>query len=670
MRVNPLQRKEEVFADHAEEAELEQGSKGDVGVGGVDVSEDLDGLGANKDARLGLAGGGADGGPEDRDVDGAFGGGARAKPGAPDGFGDVELVVEADNGSRGGVLRKKNGGKIGVGDAGPVKGAGQSFAAGDFLGRRVLLFAVGRRIQLGGSVELGVFLVAEAAGPAEQRLHGGAVAGDLDIGVEDVRLVKAKGLFYVEVAIRKVERELGRRGKVAGRGGNVQGAGQGGGEGGVVGVEGEGIAELLGGLGVHNIEGSSVGIFFALQDPGGHLRAAVREGDAVKLVFNGGGRFGGGGDGGLEAGSGKGLGRGRRDAGGGLGRRRGGGLALGGGLVGGGSLRIVALAVKLEAEEDGNHEEHDSKQAAVVLAAAGAALLIGVGELWHGVWVLVLWGRAWCGRGVLRAPLDFYAKWWGGGGGRIRDRTRVCLRDVDLVRFGHGVQASGSKGMAAKDAAKGEPRSADGAVAVEGDNGILGAGGKVAAVAEGGRGKNGREGGFIDAEGELSEVGHGRRCGEAGPLGSNKYDSDQGPCLLRSGGRRRCEGFLSGPEEAREIARQVGEGDGEHSPAGMEDQVCWRCEEVEVGTDQGSAAALDAVAVVSLAKRLGDSQANAWSISLGAASGGAKREEIREVGGVFTAGQRVRVLVVGVLAKAVGLRHKGATARAAGRRSG
>ena len=42
------------------------------------------------------------------------------------------------------------------------------------------------------------------------------------------------------------------------------------------------------------IERLAVGVFLLLEQPGGDLRALVREGDAIELVLDGGGGLGGG----------------------------------------------------------------------------------------------------------------------------------------------------------------------------------------------------------------------------------------------------------------------------------------------------------------------------------------------------------------------------------------
>ena len=108
MGVDELEREEEVLADGAPEAEVEERFERDVAVGGVDVAEDVDGLGTDVDAGLGVAAGVAERGAEDRDFDGALGGRAAADAGATDGLGYVELIVEGGDGGVVGCVGKED----------------------------------------------------------------------------------------------------------------------------------------------------------------------------------------------------------------------------------------------------------------------------------------------------------------------------------------------------------------------------------------------------------------------------------------------------------------------------------------------------------------------------------------------------------------------------------
>ena len=76
-----------------------------------------------------------------------------------------------------------------------------------------------------------------------------------------------------------------------------------------------------------------------------------------------------------------------------------------------------------------------------------------------------------------------------------------------------------------------------------------------------------------------------------------------------------------------------------------------------MGADEGSAAALDTVAVVSFAEGFGDGEADAGAGGFGAAAGGAEGEEPGEISGGEAARAGVGVLIVGVLAEAVELGH-------------
>lgn len=121
---------------------------------------------------------------------------------------------------------------------------------------------------------------------------------------------------------------------------------------------------------------------------------------------------------------------------------------------------------------------------------------------------------------------------------------------------------------------------------------------------------------------------------------------------------------MGGSEDGGEVAGKVGEGGGEDGSAGVEDEVYWGGEEVEMGADEGAAAALDAVAGVGFAEGFGDGEADAGAGSFGAAGRGAEGEEVGEVLGGEAAGAGVGVLVVGVLAEAVELGHERVTAEA------
>ena len=137
----------------------------------------------------------ADGGAEDGNFNGALvRWRAGAEAGAADGLGDVELVVQGDDG--GGVRRsgRKMAAKYMSLTPAQSKGPLRVSPPETFLGAMWSSLAVAGDVELGAGVGLGVFLVAEAAGPGDEGADGGAVAEDLDVGVEDVGLVEGEGL--------------------------------------------------------------------------------------------------------------------------------------------------------------------------------------------------------------------------------------------------------------------------------------------------------------------------------------------------------------------------------------------------------------------------------------------------------------------------------------------
>jgi hypothetical protein len=160
---------------------------------------------------------------------------------------------------------------------------------------------------------------------------------------------------------------------------DVEGLVEAGGQGGIVGVEGERVAKLFGGLGVDDVERLAVGVLELLEDPAGDLSATVGEGDAVELVFNDGRGFGRGLGGGNRGGRGcSGQTRSRSAHRGGRGRRLRCGRGRGAlGRIGGRCLGVSFGTEVLKAKEDGDQDEHHDEERLVV----AAALLIGVFKL-------------------------------------------------------------------------------------------------------------------------------------------------------------------------------------------------------------------------------------------------------------------------------------------------
>ena len=241
--VDGAQAQEEVFADGAEEAEVEERLEGST-VGGVDVLEDVDGLGTDEDVGLVVAGGGADGGAEDGKLLGGSSGFALEVAGLD--LGDVDLVLEGDEGCVVGMVGEEDGAEVLVADSGEGEGTVEGAASGDLLEGEMLGLAVGVGVDLGAGVGEGGVHVAEAGGPGEQGADGSSIAEDFGVGVDQVGVAEGEGLGDGEIALRVLEGEVGRSGQRAGGGGNIEGRGELLVEALVVGVEREGVAVELG----------------------------------------------------------------------------------------------------------------------------------------------------------------------------------------------------------------------------------------------------------------------------------------------------------------------------------------------------------------------------------------------------------------------------------------
>ncbi len=260
-------------------------------VGGVDALEQADGLGADEDLLLVVAGERADGGAEQRELGLGAGEGIHAA-GAD---GDVLGVDEVVEGDHGGVLRRvgqEDGAEVLVAEAGKAKGAVEGGAAGDLLGGGVVVVAVGAGVDLLVGVARGGLHVAEAGGPAQQRADRDAVAEDDGVGVDEVVGAEGEGLVDGDVAGGVVEAERRGRLQVAGGRRDVERGGELLGKRGVVGVERERMAVERRASGVDQVERLTGVVLVLLEDPGGDLRAAVGEGDAVELVLDDGRGFG------------------------------------------------------------------------------------------------------------------------------------------------------------------------------------------------------------------------------------------------------------------------------------------------------------------------------------------------------------------------------------------
>src|SRR5579864_4226621 len=130
--------------------------------------------------------------------------------------------MEGGNGRGLGPGRHEDSSEEGIADSDPVEGPVDGIAAGDLLGSDVVVLAVAVVVELRTAVGLGIVLIAEATGPAEECANGRAVASDLNVSVEDVGLVEGEGLGDLSVAVGVFEGERGWRGEIAGGRGNVQ----------------------------------------------------------------------------------------------------------------------------------------------------------------------------------------------------------------------------------------------------------------------------------------------------------------------------------------------------------------------------------------------------------------------------------------------------------------
>lgn len=352
-------------------------------VRGVNLLEDVDGLGSDVDARQCVAARVGDTRAQHGLIDRAL---RHAEAGALDGLADVELVL--DRAQHGGVGRvgQEDSGEEAVARRAPGNRPADDAVVGGLLGGVVVGLAVDVGVDLRAGVAVGVVLVAEAAGPHDVGAHGSAFALDLDIGVEHISFVEAEGLRHLDVAVGVGESQLRGHGERAGGRGHIERVGQGRVQRGVRGVERERVAELLRRLLVDEVERLAVVVLVVLENPACDLAALVREGDAVEFVLDHGGRGGlclDGGDGGLcrsggcgrLSGSSRGRGGGRRCS---VGSRLRCGLR---GRVRGGRRGFLRRGLlrgeELHSEKDGEHGEHHHHERFVI----AAALLTGVSEL-------------------------------------------------------------------------------------------------------------------------------------------------------------------------------------------------------------------------------------------------------------------------------------------------
>ena len=198
-------------------------------------------------------------------------------------------------------------------------------------------------------------------------------------------------------------------------------------------------------------------------------------------------------------------------------------------------------------------------------------------------------------------------------------RVAILLRGRGQdLGLGDGVVAAAGEGMAAGDAAEGEPASAQPAVADDGDVGVLAAGGEVLALGDGEDMEQGREAALVEGE-----QGGGDAFAASGRLGHGGWGRLQGWSGGRGGARGlgcRVVGGLDAAEDGGDFALELGEVEVDDGAAGVEDDVDGRGEEGEGGADGFAQATLDAVAIDGLAEGFGDGEADAR-----AGGGGARR---------------------------------------------
>jgi hypothetical protein len=223
----------------------------------------------------------------------AFGAGEGIHAAGADG--DVLGVDEVIEGDHGGILRRigqEDGAEVLVAEAGKAKGAVEGSATGDLLGGGVVVVAVGAGVDLLVGVARGGLHVTEACGPAQQRADRDAVAEDDGVGVDEVVSAEGEGLVDGDVAGGVVEAERRGRLQVAGGRRDVERSGELLGKRGVVGIERERTSVERRASGVDQVERLTGVVLVLLEDPGGDLRAAVGEGDAIELVLDDCGGFG------------------------------------------------------------------------------------------------------------------------------------------------------------------------------------------------------------------------------------------------------------------------------------------------------------------------------------------------------------------------------------------
>ena len=216
--------------------------------------------------------------------------------------------------------------------------------------------------------------------------------------------------------------------------------------------------------------------------------------------------------------------------------------------------------------------------------------------------------------------------------------------------LGHGVVTPAGEGMAAAEAACGEPTTAQPAVADDGDVGVFAAGGEVLALGGGEDVEQGREGSLVQREQGGGEAFAAWRCGSVGHEMSETVEASEGAGGWGGGA---VVGSLDAAKDGGDFALELGEVEVDDAAAGVKDDVDRGGEMRECGADGFAQAALDAVAIDRLAEGLGNGEADAGAGGCGAAGCWAGCVEVGELLAELLAAGLVDELVVGVFAESM-----------------
>ncbi len=121
--------------------------------------------------------------------------------------------------------------------------------------------------------------------------------------------------------------------------------------------------------------------------------------------------------------------------------------------------------------------------------------------------------------------------------------------------------------------------------------------------------------------------------------------------------RRTIEMGLHGAKDRGDLAMEQSKLQGKDRAARMEDDIDRCDQERQVGCNSSAQAAFDAIAIVRLAKSLGNGEADARSGGIGPAIGRARGKKVSHLLGELLAAARVGMLIVGVLSQSGGRGH-------------